>query len=182
MPRDVTLQVVVVAATHSLETPEKEAARDRVGDIVGAYLTSQVGSPNLTGRLGFIHITGVPDAIPLRKVRDKLLRPCLNPDVETTRDGSGAGDISTTLDPATNPLSRQRILRKRAFRIPPSVLTAALRQELLDNREITVTWAQAKPRIRKKFPNLADRWNRNADDENSGVDDTFFDESIDRDG
>ena len=61
------------------------------------------------------------------------------------------------------------IARSRAYRIPPSILPAAKRNKLLADREITVTWAQAKPFIRKKL--VAVDTDASADDETTELTD-----------
>ncbi len=61
------------------------------------------------------------------------------------------------------------IARKRAWRIPPNILPGVKKNKLIANREITVTWAQVKPFIRKKRVTIDT--DRTADDETTELTD-----------
>jgi hypothetical protein len=173
---DITLTVVLNPATHALAT-DKQARRLKRGDIVAVDLTTSVESPS--GRLGHIHITGVPNR-PLDFVRQKLTESLytLEPYTDTIDEtrymrwlvrghwplfdifpnvvNNGDGTYTATGE-------RQMPARKAKWRIPASILPVNIRNTLLTNREITVTWEQAKPFIRKKV--VANRLNATQDDE-----------------
>ena len=139
---NITLQVIIDPPTHNIsDRPLTEAARSRPGDIVSVYFTENVGPMNPSLPLGFIHITGAPD-VPLQRLINKVCGPLLEAD---------------------------EITRKHAWRVPPSVLPLALRNKLVADREITVTWTQAKTRIRKKI--AATRLNPVSDDETTELTD-----------
>jgi hypothetical protein len=181
---NVTLVVVLNPANHALPN-DKQARRNKRGDIVDIRFTSDVGAPQ--GRLGYVHITGVPDR-PLEFLKEKLLDPLtvLIPysdtvDQEfydkwvakgvwpmfaawpTTVVNNGNGTYTATG-------LRYVLARKRGWRIPASVLPANVRNQLLNNREITVTWLQAKPYVRNKI--VADRFDSTQDDETTELSDS----------
>lgn len=156
---DISLQIIVEAASHDLSAnPEKEAARYRRGDIVGVYLTSDVGAPSLNGRLGFVHITGVPDSINISKIKNRLLGEII--DRVTVSDPDIPGGTVDTVD----------LIRRRAWRIPPSIIPVGVRNQLLTNREAAVTWGQIKPYVRKKI--VSDRLNASLDNETTELTDS----------
>lgn len=152
---DISLQVIVIAANHDLSTnPQKEAARYRRGDIVNVYLTADVGSPSLIRRFGFIHITGIPDG-PDPEARFAKIEALL-----------GDGVVDRVLVPDTDlpeMVEEATLVRTRAWRVPPSIIPVAKRNQLLTDRETTVTWTQAKPYVRKKMVTI--KTDASADDE-----------------
>lgn len=107
--------------THDLSyNLVKEAKRYKRGDIVAVYLRSKiVEPPHIGSRMVFIHITNVP-VIAIQKA-EKLMMS-YNDSVNT-----------------------ETILKRRRFNINPQSLPLAVRNALITNREITVTWTQAKP-------------------------------------
>lgn len=127
---DVTLQIMVNAPTHTL-TPEKSAKRYRDGDIIDVIPTDELadlirGEYKMRGeirnpRFSFIHITGFPDN---QKARSRI--------TEMIKAASEK-------------------LRLRRFRVLFSALPAPVRTALQDDREITMTWPQARKVIKKKI-------------------------------
>ncbi len=126
---NITLQVMLYPANHDLSyNLEKQAVRYRRGDIVKVYLTSEIVEPPTIGtRMAFIHITGVPDVAPFEDIKNILTRSIHN-EVYLNRP----------------------VLRRRAWRLPNANLPQAIKNQLIATQEITVTWTQAKPYIRKK--------------------------------
>ena len=146
---DITLQVMIEPPTHDLSyDAAKNAARNRRGDVIGVYLTSDVTEPpNPNGRLGFIHITGVPDVLSFDRIRERL--------------------TSAFHDPLL--VTEKVMWRKRKWRIRASVIPAGARNTLLTTKELTVTWLQAKPYLRRK--EVFNRLDVTADDETAELSD-----------
>jgi hypothetical protein len=154
-----SLVVMVAPATHDLSyNVQKEAGRYRRGDIVDIVLTSKTQAPNVNGRLGYIHITGVPNRISLARAKEVLLSLVTIDDPDYVNSGL---DIDIGQD------VRQLITRTRQWRIPVSLIPLAKRQAMLNNREFTVNWATVKPYIRKKI--VADRLNAAQDNEDTAL-------------
>lgn len=183
---NITIQVVIVAGTAVFTDPQKAAYVYRVGDIVDGYLTANVGEPNLDGRLGFIHITDAPNTINWAKVKRICTQEAQGPVPYTAiLDQSKWDSIKATGEyapflalPTETQLPDNKVqldgeklglYRKRRWRIPPMLLPLALRQELLANRQITVAWADAKARIRRKI--ILNRLNNTQDDESTELTD-----------
>lgn len=166
---DVTLEIMLEPPTHDLSyAPEKEAARLRRGDILeiirstdfatkdgdGDYrVTEGIGNP----RFGYIHITDVPNAR-ARKMRDLLTQP-----TPETRERE-LPDPETGL-PVVHIISDS--YRMKRWRIPRSVIPAALKATLLAEREITVSWNAFRDRIRRKI--VTSRLDPALDDESNAV-------------
>lgn len=142
---DISLQVIVVPATHTLPT-EKHERRYVAGDIVDVISTAKLADWDGTEyrvrggitspRLGFVHITGIPDR-PLERIRNKLTRPYVDRDSVLVANPTGA------------------ILKRRAWRVPPTSIPAPIRNRLQTRREITVTWAQVKNFVANKMDGAA---------------------------
>jgi len=116
MALDITLQIMAFPSTHTLPL-EEEAVRYKRGDIVGVYLSSKVPEPpSLTSRSVFIRITDVPSTA-IEKAK-KLIREDIDANV---------------------------LIRRRQYNIDPQSLPSGIKQKLLTDREVTVTWIQAKP-------------------------------------
>ena len=128
-----TLQVIVNAPTHLLAKPEHAAMRHRNGDVIDliptAELADLIGSEyKIRGeirnpRFSFIHISDFPDE-QFERARRRI-----------TEMITAASDK----------------LRLSRYRVLFSALPAPVRTALRDDREITMTWAQAKSVIRKKI-------------------------------
>jgi len=127
---DITLQIMAYPPTHDLSyDPAKEARRYKRGDIVAVYLRSEiVEQPTAGGRMVFVHITDVP-IIAIQKA-EKLMNPHY--------------DL----------ININMLLKKRRFNIDPQSLPVAVRNQLIANREITVTWTQAKPYLKDMVTSL----------------------------
>jgi len=123
----ITLQIMLDAPTHNIDSSIDNSARNKRGDICAVYLTSEVGVTNPDNPMGFIHITDEPDKA-YEKIKERLTSPIRN---------------EVILD--------RPILRKRKWRILASAIPISARNRLLTDREITVTWNQVKPYIRKKI-------------------------------
>ncbi len=167
---DVTLQIMLEPATHDLSyNPEKAAARFRRGDIFAGHLAPDVatltsGTYNITEGIGstvfgYVHITGVPTNLAV-KARNVLIF------------GTSETAIEVKPDPVTG-LDEEHVSlddwRLRRWRIPRSALTPGSLNKLLADREITITWAKVKPRIRKKI--IAVRLDPLQDDETTELTD-----------
>ncbi len=128
MALDISLYVMAFPSTHDLP-PEKEYGRYKRGDIVDVYRRSQVITTTKEGqRCVYVHITGVP--APAIRNAKKLMQ--------------GYYDVND-----------ETLLGRRLFNIDPQTIPLALRQELAANREITVTWTQAKPYLKNLKTGLA---------------------------
>ena len=126
---DITVQVIINQSTHEL-SPEQEIARYLLGDIIDAFLSSKYASfdgiywhmpPIGDKRSGFVHITDVPADVIL-KARTKLIEM----------------PFSTITKEA---------IRRRTYHIDVANLPATFKEKILTDKEVTVTWTQAKPYI-----------------------------------
>lgn len=144
---DLTIAIMVNVPTHDLSYDKaKEAARHRDGDVLAVYNTSDLA--DLVGsqykfrdvinspRMAYIHIRGVPDDVDLKTW---LIRP-IKDDVD-----------------------RDIRLRNNRWRIPTSVMPAAMTNALRDDHEFTIVWGQVKAFIRKKV--IADKLDASKDSE-----------------
>lgn len=127
---DVTLQVMAHPSNHTVPA-EQEDRRYRRGDIVRVYPRLNQTSPisNKT-RSVYIHITGVPSTA-IQKAKRLM---------QVQRSGSTVNDV---------------IVRRRQFRIDPQTLPQVVRDTLLADGEIEVTWVQAKPYLIDMVTGLA---------------------------
>ena len=118
---DITLQIMAYPPIHDLSyNLAKEARRYQRGDIVAVYLrTNVVEPPHVGSRMVFVHITSVP--ITAIQKAEKLINAHYD-------------SVNINL-----------LLKRRRFNIDPQSLPLAIRNQLIANREITVTWTQAKP-------------------------------------
>lgn len=128
---DITLQVMVNVPTHGLN-PMKAAMRYRNGDILAVYRTNTIADMVdgkwkmrrviTAPRSVFVHITNVPQILAQKAVRRLIERH------------QPAGET----------------FRRRHYRIPPSVVPQAIKDTLQADKEVTVSWTQAKQVIRRK--------------------------------
>lgn len=101
------------------------------GEIFNVHLTSKLNHMT-PGKNLYVHITGVPVAT-ARKIKAQLTQQWLGPVLERySEDGT---------------VKRQENFG-RQWRIPPSLIPSVARARLLADRQITVTWVNAKPLIR----------------------------------
>lgn len=140
----ITLQIMVNAPTHEIRhrnfdgaiDPEQTAARYRNGDIIAVHNTAN-SATFIAGawrwndvisapRSVFVHISNLPNNL-APKARRRL--------TGSMRAGSD-------------------LLRRKQYRLPPSALPVPVQDALRDDREVTMTWAQAKTVIRKKIINV----------------------------
>jgi len=122
---DITLSLIGKQTAHVLPA-EQEGARWKIGQIAGVYRSSDVatklsGKYHIKGGVGskvlvFIHIKNTPGAS-AKKIHAKLTRS-LGVDV---------------------------ISHRATFRLNPADLPQAVKDALMTDREITTTWAAAKP-------------------------------------
>jgi len=139
---DITLQVVIDAPAHAIRGDAKIACRYRAGDIVGVYLSDEIlAPPNPSTRMGFVHITNAPDTYSFNTIKRVLTQPII-----TTHGG---------------------VDRRRAWRIPPSILPISARTTLINDREISYSWAQARPYVRKKL--VVSLYDPSQDDEDTAL-------------
>ena len=147
-----TLQLVVNVATHELPPGTlKNSSRYCNGDVVAAYpaekYASRVGNEWIidnkigTDKSVFLHITGMTDDQVMRAI------PRLT--------------AATQLGTET--------YRRRKFRIPPSVWPLPLKDDILADKQATITWTQAKNLLRKK--SITDAYDASTDDESTKVTD-----------
>jgi len=131
-------------ATHDLSyDPAKEAMRYRVGDVFDVFLTPANFTFSMDTRFGFIHITNVPDVYSIETIKKALSAP-----------------VRSTVIIDNPPL-----YRRRKWRIKPSAIPVGARNAMIANHELTVTWTQAKPYIRKKV--VIDNLNAALDDDST---------------
>ena len=141
MTRTVTLVVMEAPSQHDLSyDPDKQARRYRRGDIIDVFLTPpkatktgndwHLNSPIGNSRLVYIHMRDVPED------RWTNMR-------KEFRKGSKADN--TEVSSADDVEVRRR---KWRFRIPG--LTAPKRQELEQERQLTLAWNAARNHIRRK--------------------------------
>jgi len=125
MAYSITVQIIATAPMHDLGSNiDKQARRRRRGDIVAVYPSAEVTEPpNMSTRLGFIHVTGVPD---------KLL----------------FSNIKTRLTSGLN-IAEKRIRHKK-WRFIITSLAPARKTEFLDTHEATITWIAFRNRLKRK--------------------------------
>jgi len=145
---DVTLEIMLEPATHDLSyDPEKAARRYRRGDILTGWVASQYAT--LTD--GKYRLNAGAAGSPFAYVHIT--------DVPNS--------IALKLrDKLTERLEE----RRRRWRVPQSVLPAAIGAELLTMGEITVDWTAAKTRIRRKI--IINPLDASADDESNQLTDS----------
>lgn len=133
---DVTLHVMRVVATHTLPPNSlKKASRYKIGDIIGASLTTSLATWNVpldkyefddvisSPRLAFIHCVGVPSRV-AEKMQEYLQQPIQNNDGE--------------------------LVRRVKYRFPPSVMPQGVKDTLNADKEITGDWSTIRNFIRRK--------------------------------
>ena len=129
----ITLKLLINGPTHELPAGTlKKASRYKGGDIVAAYPANKYASrvngewimDDVIGttKSVFLHITG------MTPLQVKRAIPRLTAEHQLASE----------------------IYRRRKFRIPPSVWPPALRADILQDRQATITWEQAKTLLRKK--------------------------------
>tara|TARA_R110002051_G_scaffold314032_2_gene390628 strand:+ start:30 stop:416 length:387 start_codon:yes stop_codon:yes gene_type:complete len=110
-----TAQVILANPIHTSKT-----AMYHYGDIVAAYeLVTEKPNPN--GRLGFVHVHNVPDAINLSRLTEELSRPEI---------------LSVT--------ENQELSKKRAWMIKLDTLS-------IINKETNIDWSEAINLFTRKF-------------------------------
>lgn len=123
---NITLQIL---ASEKNYEPTKPSEKHRLGDIVNIYQTSQLTEPpSPNSPLVFVHITGVPNTL-IEKIK-KLKEAKMGEESPTT--------------------GIKEFIFRHDWRVDRSMLSASIRQKLLNDRQITVTWEQAKPFIKRK--------------------------------
>lgn len=163
---DLTMAVMGSVATHDLSARSllKEASRLRRGDPMDVYRSRDLAvltngvyrfrEPITSPRWVFIHIREVPNAIALR-MKSRLTQAIL------ADNGS-----ALSLDPT---VSHVVTIRRRRFRVLLGAMPVTMRNRLLTNKEITLTWDQARGHIRKKI--VVDERDATRDDETTAVSD-----------
>jgi len=130
---DITLHIIINPATHNLSGMQA-ASRYRKGDIIDVYRATKFaelqgdGNYKMQSQMGnpvfcYIHVKNVPDTLDRQKIKQRLLEP-----VQVLEE----------------------TIRRKNWHIPPSILPAAFKQKLLDDREATIEFSTAKSYIRKK--------------------------------
>lgn len=140
---DICLQVIIDAPAHVIADPVKDARRYSQGDIVEVYDAAILGTydavagvyipkePIGSARLGFVFITGVPDA-PLEKVRGDMIRPELSA-------------VTTGPD----------VLKRRIMAGNVAAMTAATISQLQADRHMTFPWTLARDYLINKTTSQA---------------------------
>jgi len=134
---NITLQIILNAPAHDLSyDPAKEARRLARGDLIAIFDADVVAPYNgsehilrdiITGdRFCFIHVQNIPDR-PISQLREKLL----------------AADVSVGVDDDGKPLITAYHRRKKWGAIVSNI-PAAIRNRLISDKQITITWTQAK--------------------------------------
>lgn len=136
---NLTLEILIAPATHTIADPAKAVRRYAVGDVIGVFDADVVAPHNGTNHIlrdvisttkfVYVHVRGVPDR-PLDVVREKLL----DSDVEVgTFDG-------------------ERVIigyyRRKRFNVVLSSIPTNVRNRLQSDKQITVTWTQVKSYIK----------------------------------
>ena len=142
---NVTLQILVEPATHTLADPAKNARRYAVGDIVCVWDADVVAPYNGTNHLMldvisstkyvFVHVRGVPDR-PLDIIRNRLLA-----------DDTEVGTFWDEED-QRNTLAIIGYYRRKRFNAVLANIPTNIRNRLQSDRQITVTWTQVKTYIK----------------------------------
>lgn len=132
---NLTLQILVEPATHTLSDPAKNARRYAVGDIIMVFDADVVAPYNGTNHILrdiisstkfiFVHVRNVPDRS-LEAVREKLL----DSDVEIGTFTEGRAIIG--------------YYRRKRFNAVLSSIPTNIRNRLQSDRQITVNWTQVK--------------------------------------
>lgn len=149
---NITIELLAIPKTHILSDAAKEARRYRRGDIVEAFLRSEIiEPPSPNSPFIFIHINNVPDTRTFEQVKKKIMQPVYEPVI--------------IVDPEE--------YRRRKFRIRLGQLPQAVIDELTATREYEVSWTQAKNFIRRKA--VIDRYNPAGDDESNFITDADLD-------
>lgn len=156
---DITLQIKRVKVVNPENTDQHFTTR--AGAIVQAFLTSRMADwdgtefksrePIATNRpLAYVHMKDCPDSWNLETIGQKL------------------SWVPTEFDPITG---QDLPLRKRGFYVDLEGIPLARKNELINNRETTVTWGPAvRDRIRKVSVNIGDKFNQDADTDQAVVD------------
>lgn len=135
-----TLQILVAPAAHNIPDPAKAARRYTVGDVVCVWDADVAAPYNGTAHLMrdvisttkfvFIHVRGVPAQVTLERAREKL---CADDSVFGTFDGE---------------ITVVEYHRRKKFGAVLSSIPTNVRNRLLSDRQITVTWTQVKNYIK----------------------------------
>jgi len=145
---DITVELLATPKTHALNDTAKEARRYRRGDVVEVFLRSEVTEPpSPNSPFVFIHVTNVPENKTFEQVKAIIMQPVLEPLV--------------IISPA--------IYRRRKFRVLFSELPQFVQDILTADKELTVSWAQAKNYVRKK--NVTVFLDQSTDDETQFITD-----------
>lgn len=136
---NLTLQVIITPANHTLSDPAKNARRYATGDVVDIFNADVVSPFNGTDhilrdvisdpRFVFVHVRGVPDRT-LGRIKDTISTP----DIEY---------VLVNGEPVSSSYHR-----RRKFALLASSVPTAMRNRLMADRQITVTWTQAKNYVR----------------------------------
>ena len=157
---DITIQIILEPATHTLTDASKNARRYKAGDPVDVR---NLAAPNTwgtrvadtvtcnfdatQGKFGYIHIIDIPDQIDFELIKGKLL------------------------DGIRDQVDTEIVYRRRQFRLPIENLPdIPIVQNFLANKEGTFTWTAAKNYIKKKV--VVNNTDASLDDEATSLTDT----------
>lgn len=113
-----TAQVVINEPLHLSKTPTNKA-----GDIIAIHdFINEAPNPN--GRLGFVHVTNIPETVLLKNLGDELSRAV-----------------------SSNAEVEKRTIEKRAWKVDLNQITVI-------GNQATITWEQARSLFIRKYDGL----------------------------
>lgn len=142
---NLTLQILVEPATHTLSDPDKNARRYAVGDLIMVFDADEVAPYNganhilrdviSSTKFVFVHVRNAPDR-PLEIIRERLL----DSDVEI---GTFDGQRSVI-----------GYYRRKRFNLDPNSIPTPVRSRLQTDRQVTVNWGQLKGYVKNLRANV----------------------------
>lgn len=137
---NLTLQILIAPATHTISDPAKIARRYAQGDLVCIWDSDVVAPYNGTAHLMrdvistvkyvFVHVRNVPAQVTLDRARNRLL-------AEDIDVGTFEGEVVII-----------GYYRRKKFGVALANIPTNIRNRLLSDREITVTWTQVRNYIK----------------------------------
>lgn len=155
---DLTLHVMLDAQTHDISANGVIAVAQRYvnGDIIAVLpFDSTRQAPPVNGRLGYIHVTGIPDTITFEQARDVITNYTL---------------ADTILDSTDN--NKRKPARLSKFNCRLDRLNNPETSELTTTKELTITFNRAKRLVNRKA--IVDAYNATLDQEGADLSDGDF--------
>ena len=170
---DLTFQILLNDNTRDYGDALANAQRFQSGSIINVfpatkYATKQgnnylMFTSNGDPSFGWVHVVGIPDWYTVEETISKM-KEILCANVQEPWSESEVPQDETYV--------KMRMVRKREWRVLISAMTGGTRNEMLNNRETTLTWGQAKSLIRKKI--VIDSHDSSLDDEITELTDLDF--------